>query len=121
MPSMLHIPSWDKNCPISQGESHDQVAGKSHEKFAIFLIFPYREEALSWHRNRIQDYSDPIPEFALQTACDMKKEFPDMEFHIDSLVKGRAYKDPFLVGYWNHQEFYLEVWNEPDYKQERIA
>jgi hypothetical protein len=77
-----------------------------------------------WRKYRIQQFFDPIPEFAIQTAVDIKKSFSNSsiscELYIDRLEKGRGpWKDPFLIAEIDGQEYYVEVWNEPDYKVER--
>lgn len=79
----------------------------------------------TWMMYDLAHYAEPVPEFALQTAIDIKKRHPDVNFYICSLEENRMVLDPFLVmrvpdGNW-HQDFYLEVWNEPRFSGEREA
>ena len=65
-----------------------------------------------------------IPEFALQTACDLKERFPNFTFGIDVLEEKKEQPityDPFLWMRGDWDVYYLEVWNEPGYKQERMV
>ena len=71
--------------------------------------------------------ASPIPEFALQTAVDVHKLLRDagvpdtaIGFVTDELHAVKA-SDPFLVLHLYGKSFYLEVWNEPKFRQERIA
>lgn len=71
-------------------------------------------------------YTQPVPEFALQTACDLKEKLPHLEFFVEELVRKtertRKPMDPFLVVRDSSgTNYYLEVWNEPGYKHERMV
>lgn len=79
----------------------------------------------SWLMYDLAHYSEQIPEFALQTAIDIKKRHPEVNFYICSLEENRMVLDPFLVmrvpdGGW-HRDYYLEVWNEPKFSGTREA
>ncbi|MCK9463035.1 MAG: hypothetical protein M0R80_25715 [Proteobacteria bacterium] len=70
---------------------------------------------IRWRKISLDEYSKPIPEFALQTALDLKKACGDkVSFFIDELEVIKRKRDPFLVAKdrstW--EEFYIEVWNE---------
>lgn len=77
----------------------------------------------SWVKTNIKQYQGQVPEFALQTALDIKKRCPNVEIFIDELVAQQVpTNDPFLVVKPNtksYKEYYVEVWNEPRYRQER--
>jgi len=71
----------------------------------------------------------PVPEFVLQTALDVKKIDPSCVLYVDQLIAIPAERtkrepislDPFLVAVTQDgQEHYLEVWNEPGFKQQRM-
>lgn len=86
-----------------------------------------------WRIDFIKNYHLPVPEFALQTANDLVQVFeqqsPGYEhrpiFGICYLTaQDRKLVDPFLVvttGVSGVPWYYLEVWNEPKFQQERVA
>ena len=78
-------------------------------------------ERRSWQREWLSGTSVAVPEFALQTAIDIKKRVPGVLFAVEHLaeVRNPIQADPFLVAIFNGEAFYLEVWNEPGYKQQR--
>lgn len=78
-----------------------------------------------WAMHELSAYAEPIPEFVLQTAVDIKRAHPDAEFCICALEEDRVVADPFLVlripdGDVEH-EYYLEVWNESRFDGCRAA
>lgn len=78
-----------------------------------------------WMTYDLAHYTEPVPEFALQTAIDIKKRHPEVNFYVCSLEENRMVLDPFLVmrvpdGTW-YKDYYLEVWNEPKFTGEREA
>ena len=83
-------------------------------------------QLFSWSLHSMHGAS-PIPEFALQTAVDVHKLLRDagvpgtaIGFITDELHASKA-SDPFLVLNLYGKSLYLEVWNEPTFRQERIA
>jgi|GEM_PF-2861646 len=74
-----------------------------------------------WQRRSLKDYDRPVPEFALATAMELHQRVPGATFLIDELVIDMQPKDPFLVVVLAGVEYYVEVWAEPGYKQERMA
>ncbi len=73
-------------------------------------------DSFYWEMISIENFMQPIPEFVAQTILDIHKQCPSVRFFIEAM--GRC--DPFLVvqdtaGNNN----YVEVWNEPGFKQER--
>lgn len=73
-----------------------------------------------WFAIPLRKYDQPIPEFAMATALKVQAEFPNkFKMHVESLEQSN---DPFLVAIDKAgRKYYLEVWNEPNYKQERMA
>jgi hypothetical protein len=83
--------------------------------------------APTWRVTPLRGYTQPVPEFALQKACEIKRELPEAEFFIDQLAV-----DPFLIVALDQpQDFpqnvktrgldpeiaaYVEVWDEPKFE-----
>ena len=66
-----------------------------------------------WDFIPISEYDNVIPEFALQTAVDLKEKCPSVNLFIEELDI-----DPFLVAKLSSgQRIYLEVWNEPKFRK----
>lgn len=97
--------------------------------FSMFLSFCVgdgfgkQRESRGWRTYGLNEYSahHAIPAYALQTAVDLKKEMPDASLSVVAL-ESNFYKlchDPFLVATAGNQSFYIEVWNEPGYLQQR--
>lgn len=88
---------------------------------------------VSWASKNLCSYEKKIPEFALQTACDLKKLLPSVSLYVDEVhVQRMPQPDPFLYAVIENgtstlpdrqstRRYYLEVWNEPKYKQQREA
>ena len=78
-----------------------------------------------WEFHELASYSEPVPEFALQTAVDIKERHPEVKFSICTLKEERLVIDPFLVMRVEDNDkthfYYLEVWNEPEFAGEREA
>lgn len=78
-----------------------------------------------WTETNMCTYHRAIPEFALQTAVDLKKEFPEAEFVIEEMqiTQQRVVVmtlDPFLrIDLPDGTFHYLEVWNEPGFRGSR--
>ncbi len=72
-----------------------------------------------WEKIVINNFTSPIPEFALQTALDINTELPYCIIYIDSLFQKAKPLDPFLVVKYGDEDYYLEVWNEPKFNQKR--
>jgi hypothetical protein len=92
------------------------------EKFHALLIQdrwgqPW-EYLTIWKREAIENYSEPIPEFVLNKAVQIKQRVPEVKIFIEHLEFGL---DPFLVvttgERWKDQETeYIEVWAEPKFE-----
>jgi hypothetical protein len=86
---------------------------------SLFMAFAVLHgQRAEWEVVCIKGYHLPIPEFALQTAIDVKTACPEVALFIEEL---RTTKDPFLVAKLGGETYYLEVWNEPGFKQERVV
>lgn len=76
-----------------------------------------------WNAVPLRDTRQRIPEFALQTALDVKKKLEEHNvqatFYVDFLEKNRVKYDPFLFLYANGRRWYLEYWNEPNFKAKK--
>jgi hypothetical protein len=87
---------------------------------STFIAFFIVEHTLRWDMDTIASYRRPIPEFALQTAVDIRDAHPDAELLICELAENRTVRDPFLVlRLPDGRDLYLEVWNEPGFKRAR--
>ena len=84
------------------------------------MIHGTEETKTGWNPVPISNYPEPIPEFALQTAVDVKKACPEANFFIEELVVKKI-PDPFLVAELAGEKYYLEVWNEPGFEKVREA
>ncbi len=74
----------------------------------------------SWWTTPIEEYDQPIPEFAIDTALHIKQAIPEATFSIEHFVHWRT-NDPFLSfkvpGV--QRRFVVEVWDEPEFTAER--
>jgi hypothetical protein len=87
----------------------------------VGLLIP-REAPYRWYLRQLERYEGPVPEFALQTALDIKKRLPEARFWVDELRRNAPTDEPFLsVSLHDSGRYYLEVWNEPGFTQKRIA
>lgn len=91
---------------------------------ATFLVIGFSGERkltyAEWTPIPISTYLRPVPEFALQTAVDLKETCPEAVFFIEELQLKERTLDPFLVVHdSNGNKYYLEVWNEPGFVQKR--
>ena len=67
-----------------------------------------------WQSVALKNYREPIPEFVLAKAIQIKKRMPGAELFIQSL---EGDPDPFLLvndGFRDHA--YIEVWAEPKFE-----
>jgi hypothetical protein len=75
----------------------------------------------SWDKTKIEQYREPIPEFVLNKAIQIKKAMPEVRIYIQHLSE---HPDPFLVVATKHknyeildeQELWIEVWEEPKFE-----
>lgn len=77
--------------------------------------------APNWARRKISEYKEPIPEFVLAKAIQIKKALPECQIMIEFLTNAL---DPFLVvqsataNTWDDpaERYYVEVWEEPKFE-----
>jgi len=80
----------------------------------------------TWMRTKIDEYKEPIPEFVLDKAIQIKKAVPDVAIFVEWLNES---PDPFLVvctqtqresGAYKYSEdveaYYVEAWDEPKFE-----
>jgi hypothetical protein len=81
-----------------------------------------RFDGPAWVRAKIAEYKEPVPEFVLAKAVQIKQAFPECEIWVESL---KDHPDPFLsVGIpdtkytWSDptELYYVEVWEEPKFE-----
>jgi hypothetical protein len=65
-----------------------------------------------WETSDIENYTKPIPEFAIEKALQIKKAFPEVQFEIEELT---VVPDPFLIAVLGNVRRYIEVWDEPKF------
>lgn len=66
-----------------------------------------------WNRRKLSEYKQPIPDFALERALQLKATCPEVEFMVEELAK-----DPFLIAYipsgsyGAKEAYYIACWEE---------
>lgn len=94
-------------------------------KFCSFV-----DERFDWRwytlgtSNNWRPYPDPVPEFALQTALDVKEQLDKGNIEHTWWVyelndRGPRSYDPFLTLRVGEKNYFLEVWNEPKFNEQR--
>jgi hypothetical protein len=78
----------------------------------IFLGPPTKK----WEKFPLSGYTGHVPRFALETAQEIKMRCSGAELIVEQLINK---PDPFLVAVFEEECYYVEVWKEPKYKQER--
>lgn len=68
----------------------------------------------TWSHTKLSDYTEPIPEFVLSKAVEIKEKLPTVEFHIHHLSIPKA--DPFLIAVLGKELYFVEVWDEPRFE-----
>lgn len=101
----------------------ERLRDKTSEMFQRWL----KEEAgnmfigASWEKTEINKYREPIPEFVINKAIQIKKACPEVRIYVEHLSE---HPDPFLIVATKHpeydclnkQELYVEVWEEPKFE-----
>jgi hypothetical protein len=80
-----------------------------------------RFDGPAWGVDKISEYKQPIPEFVLAKAVQIKQRVPECEIYVESL---QDHPDPFLIvatatanRYDEPKErYYVEVWAEPKFE-----
>lgn len=68
-----------------------------------------------WCTDRIRDYDSPIPIEVLNTAMELKREFPAAGLYVESLMAKEKVRDPFLIIKQYEKSYYIAVWDEPGF------
>lgn len=89
-------------------------------KERIYSFDGFRGSA--WIRRKLEEYKQPIPEFVLAKAVQIRRAVPDCMIWVESL---EDHPDPFLVvtapdakNEWDDpaETYYVEVWGEPKFE-----
>lgn len=88
-----------------------------------FLILGLVSESIFsrvvWQNTPLKGYERPVPEYALLLATEIKEHLPEVDFSVHELLVRAVTFDPFLVVHFGNEEYYIAVWDEPDFKAER--
>lgn len=82
----------------------------------------------SWTLDHLSSYREPVPDFAIERALQVKEALPGATFYVEHLretVRGIATEskptpDPFLILAVGHLKLYLDVWDEPKFEGRRV-
>lgn len=81
-----------------------------------------RFDGPAWVRQKISEYKQPVPEFVLAKAIQIKQRVPECEIYVESL---QDHPDPFLIAAipdtqysWAEpkERYVVEVWLEPKFE-----
>ena len=75
----------------------------------------------TWTSDYLRNYAQAVPEYALQTALDVRRAAgagESVSIWVEFL-KESPRSDPFLVVRIDGNSYYLEVWDEPDFFSKR--
>jgi len=86
---------------------------KIHERFDSW-VSGYFSPA-TWNHARLTDYKQPIPEFVIRKAIQIKDALPDVQFFVHHLSEPKA--DPFLIAVFGYEMYYVEAWDEPGFEK----
>ena len=73
-----------------------------------------------------KDYAKPIPRFALDNITEVHQRLPEAKFFVEELTfstraRTRLVIDPFLIVTLGTEQYYTDVWDEPDFNAKRKA
>jgi len=83
-------------------------------QFAYYAAAMWGFTPARWDATEIAKYAEPIPEFVISKAVQIKEAVPKVEFFVQHLNEPKA--DPFLVAKLNTEVYYVEVWAEPRFE-----
>lgn len=80
-----------------------------------------RFDGPAWVEEKIAEYKQPIPEFVLAKAVQIKQQVPGCEIYVEYLSD---HPDPFLIAAIPHEKpyhpakerYHVEVWAEPKFE-----
>lgn len=71
---------------------------------------------IRWDTTPIAEYKEKIPKFVLHKAVQIKEAIPDCELFVVGLIVETEPFDPFLLVRRGREEYYVEVWSEPNFE-----
>lgn len=98
----------------------EELAKRSFEQIRSYAFDAFHGP--NWRLSKIEEYKQPIPEFVLAKAVQIKEKMPEVTILIESL---EDHPDPFLIvafpapAYsWEKpkEHYYIEVWAEPKFE-----
>jgi len=71
-------------------------------------------------------YRNPVPDFAIERALQVKQALPETNFYVSELQERwqeihMQVSDPFLVMDYKGIQLYLDVWDEPKFEGRRVV
>lgn len=96
---------------------------------ALWIVFTIWQDGaerkriiVSWHRNTIGGFAGYIPEHILSKACEIREKVPGVSLLVDQQYTDnerwrKPAPDPFLVAQLGNEEFYIDVWDEPEFEK----
>jgi hypothetical protein len=79
-------------------------------------------QTANWGTRDLRYYTEPVPEFALRKAIQIKERLPEAQFFIEALQIGFKTADPFMKVTLDNkntsfkESYYIEVWDEPEFE-----
>lgn len=97
-----------------QGDHMKEVARRLFEEWLTDRS-PYRTSFYcpNWRETKIEEYGEPIPEFVLNKAVQIKKAVPECKIIVEYLDEN---PDPFLLVKLGDEKHCVEVWAEPKFE-----
>jgi hypothetical protein len=86
------------------------AAGRTHRYFTESYGFA----SAKWETTGLSEYAEPIPEFVLSKAVQIKEKLPAVEFYVQHLNQPK--EDPFLIAKHGKEIYIVEVWQEPRFE-----
>lgn len=94
----------------------------------VASLFGLATKEHRWEVVRLNQYTRAVPTFVLDTALRIHRAYPHAVFYVDERRQNeRAASDPFLMvvdhdKYGSMRErYWVEVWDEPNYREQRQA
>jgi hypothetical protein len=70
----------------------------------------------SWQVTPLKGYAEPVPEFVLHQAVELKEALPEAGFFVHQFVQNGLVLDPFLVISHGNESCFIAVWDEPKFE-----
>jgi hypothetical protein len=99
---------------------YDFLDAKKVREYQISKVGMDTQHSLDFHWPliAINNYRNPIPEFALSKAVELKERFWLAEFFVQPFDDR---PDPFLVMKYKGETFWVEVWEEHEFEARKIV